>query len=221
MIKTEFSFNAIIYAIVIAYILYINIAAYMNKTTGFLNFLTRLFQNVIFRTIFLLVIGFFALDLYPYGGFILAVLLTIAFLNTNMLIYKRDVGETYQNAMDDDDIDESFLNLDSDEYAQLDDDSYDDFMGYESYANQDDEYDQALEDVYNATQENFKSEKKAKKTRQNCGPYAPLQRLPFNPQGYRPDESVLSSGAPDALPNDSLANGEYTTSGVAYEFNMA
>ena len=56
---------------------------------------------------------------------------------------------------------------------------------------------------------------------QNCGPYAPLQRLPFNPQGYRSDESVLGSGAPDVLPHDSLANGEYTTSGVGYEFNMA
>jgi hypothetical protein len=85
------------YAIVIAYILYINFATYYNSGTGFLNFLIKLFNNWIFRLIFLLIVGFFALDLFPYGGFTFAILLTIAFLNTNMLVYKKQISESFIN----------------------------------------------------------------------------------------------------------------------------
>jgi hypothetical protein len=45
----------------------------------------------------LLIIGFFALDLFPYGGFTFAILLTIAFLNTNMLVYKKQISESFIN----------------------------------------------------------------------------------------------------------------------------
>ncbi len=89
--------NCIIYGFVIGYIIYINIAAYLKKTTGTLNFLINLFQNWIFRLVFLLIIGFFALDLFPQGGFILAVLLTIAFLNTSILMYKTKINESFSN----------------------------------------------------------------------------------------------------------------------------
>jgi hypothetical protein len=82
-------------AIVIAYILYINFATYYNSGTKFLNFLIKLFNNWIFRLIFLLIVGFFAMDLFPYGGFIFAILLTIAFLNTNMLVYKKEISEKF------------------------------------------------------------------------------------------------------------------------------
>jgi hypothetical protein len=94
MIEGHIIFNAILYSIVIAYILYINFSAYYQTGTGFLRALVNLFQNWIFRTVYLLIVGFFALDLFPYGGFVLAILLTIAFLNTNMLVYKKDVEES-------------------------------------------------------------------------------------------------------------------------------
>jgi hypothetical protein len=87
------------YAIVIAYILYINFATYYNSGTGFLNFLIKLFNNWVFRLIFLLIVGFFALDLFPYGGFTFAILLTIAFLNTNMLVYKKQISESFSGNM--------------------------------------------------------------------------------------------------------------------------
>ena len=87
--------NGIIYALIIGYIIYINVAAYLKTTTRFLNFLINLFQNWIFRLVFLLIIGFFALDLFPQGGFILAVLLTIAFLNTSLLMYKTKIQESF------------------------------------------------------------------------------------------------------------------------------
>jgi hypothetical protein len=94
MIEGHIIFNAILYSIVIAYILYINFSAYYQTGTGFLKALVNLFQNWIFRTVYLLIVGFFALDLFPYGGFVLAILLTIAFLNTNMLVYKKDIEES-------------------------------------------------------------------------------------------------------------------------------
>ena len=100
MIEGHIIFNAILYSIVIAYILYINFSAYYQTGTGFLKALVNLFQNWIFRTVYLLIVGFFALDLFPYGGFVLAILLTIAFLNTNMLVYKKDVEESMANKSD-------------------------------------------------------------------------------------------------------------------------
>ena len=99
MIEGHIIFNAILYSIVIAYILYINFSAYYQTGTGFLRALVNLFQNWIFRTVYLLIVGFFSLDLFPYGGFVLAILLTIAFLNTNMLMYKKDVEESFTAAV--------------------------------------------------------------------------------------------------------------------------
>jgi hypothetical protein len=95
MAKSNIIFNVFMYGIVIAYILYINIATYYNSGKKFLNFLIKLFNNWIFRLIFLLIVGFFSLDLFPYGGFIFAILLTIAFLNTNMLVYKKEISESF------------------------------------------------------------------------------------------------------------------------------
>ena len=95
MVEAHIMFNVFMYAIVIAYILYINFATYCNSGTKFLNFLIKLFNNWIFRLIFLLIVGFFAIDLFPYGGFVFAILLTIAFLNTNMLVYKKQISESF------------------------------------------------------------------------------------------------------------------------------
>jgi hypothetical protein len=95
MVKAHTVFNVFMYGLVIAYILYINFATYYNSGTKFLNFLIKLFNNWIFRLIFLLIVGFFSLDLFPYGGFTFAILLTIAFLNTNMLVYKKEISESF------------------------------------------------------------------------------------------------------------------------------
>ena len=253
MVKGDFVFNVIVYTLVIGYILFINFSAYYNNNNEFLGKVTRLFQNGIFRTIFLLVIGVFALDLFPYGGFILAVLLTIAFLNTTMLIYKNNItekfteyslqgGSEYESyeshedfANEDDDEQENFANEDEDEshedFANEDEDeSHEDFANedddeenQENFANEDDDEsheDFANEDDEDENQENFANEdddesqedfgsckresfegsyveqfsncqKKESfsnvdglQSPKNCGPYAPLQRLPFNPQGY-------------------------------------
>ena len=262
MVKGDFVFNVIVYTLVIGYILFINFSAYYNNNNEFLGKVTRLFQNGIFRTIFLLVIGVFALDLFPYGGFILAVLLTIAFLNTTMLIYKNNItekfteyslqgGSEYESyeshedfANEDDDEQENFANEDEshEDFANEDEDeSHEDFANedddeenQENFANEDDDEsheDFANEDDEDENQENFANEdddnqenfanedddesqedfgsckresfegsyveqfsncqKKESfsnvdglQSPKNCGPYAPLQRLPFNPQGY-------------------------------------
>lgn len=173
MVEGHLVFNAFIYAAVIAYILYINFAAYYNSTTGFLNGLVRLFDNWIFRLIYLLVVGFFAMDMFNYGGFTFAILLTIAFLNTNMLMYKKDISESF------------------------------------------------AEHMSNMQEESLMDSQPTRNLDENCGPYLPTRRLPFNPQGYRPDESVMGSGVPDPLPSESLEDGPYTQSGVAYEMGMA
>lgn len=100
MVEAHIMFNVFMYAIVIAYILYINFATYYNSGTKFLNFLIKLFNNWVFRLIFLLIVGFFAMDLFPYGGFTFAILLTIAFLNTNMLVYKKQISESFLGGSD-------------------------------------------------------------------------------------------------------------------------
>jgi hypothetical protein len=40
------------------------------------------------------------MDLFPYGGFVFAILLTIAFLNTNMLVYKKEISESFLGGSD-------------------------------------------------------------------------------------------------------------------------
>ena len=123
MVEAHIIFNVFMYAIVIAYILYINFATYYNSGTGFLNFLIKLFNNWIFRLIFLLIVGFFAMDLFPYGGFTFAILLTIAFLNTNMLVYKKQISESFLGGPDAGIYEESneyFLNDDNIEELTMD-----------------------------------------------------------------------------------------------------
>ena len=125
MVEGHIVFNVFMYAIIIAYILYINFATYYNSGIGFLNFLIKLFNNWIFRLIFLLIVGFFALDLFPYGGFIFAVLLTIAFLNTNMLVYKKQISESFLGGSDAGPYEQSYQEetevKKSDEYVTNDD----------------------------------------------------------------------------------------------------
>lgn len=59
---------------------------------------------------------------------------------------------------------------------------------------------------------------------EGCVSYAPQNA--FNPQPFRPNERIMSSGMPDQLPpsgNNFLSNpsGPYADSGVAYAMNMA
>jgi len=192
MVEGHLIFNAFVYAAVIAYILYINFAAYYNSGTNFLNFLVKLFNNWVFRLFYLLIIGFFAMDLLRYGGFTFAILLTIAFLNTNMLMYKKEVSESFTEYM---------TNMEEEEYLPT--------KFNNEYMDNTPEVVESMANMIDA------------ESPENCGPYAPIQRLPFNPQGYRPDETVMGSGVPDVLPQGPLENGPYTQSGVAYEFDMA
>lgn len=96
MIKAHIIFNVFMYAIVITYIICIHFAAYYNSGNKFINFFIKLFNNWIFRLIYLSIIGFFALNLFPYSDFLFAILLTIAFLCTNMLALKKDISESYE-----------------------------------------------------------------------------------------------------------------------------
>lgn len=58
-----------------------------------------------------------------------------------------------------------------------------------------------------------------------CGNYQPGTGN-FNPDPYRPNDSVLASGMPDPIPPEgqdfrSSPPGVYADSGVAYDFNMS
>lgn len=212
MVESDFMFNVIIYALVIAYILYINFAAHLNKNTGFLNSLINLFQNWIFRLIFLLIVGFFALDMFPYGGFILAILLTIAFLNTNMLSYKKNFTEKFavlqgseiQGASDLEDYEMQQGQNDGENYIE----DTNPGAPIDNFSNSED-----VEPMKN------NSSSKSQMLAKDCGPYAPLQRLPFNPQGYA-DDSIVSTGYDD-LPMDSVSRGDWTDSSIGYKFGRA
>lgn len=229
MEQTLFTLNILIYGVVIAYILYINFSAYYNKSTGFLNSLINLFQNWLFRLIFLLVVGFFALDLYPQGGFILAVLLTIAFLNTNMLSYKKNMTEKFQEyfanpqpASDAFDLSMQKGVNDSQDYLQPVVGAPIDFENDAEYQGDGEAEGQAeyedTEPFANKRKEMDESEEIQRP--ENCGPYAPLQRLPFNPQGFD-DPSIDNNSYTNDLPEASMARGDYTDSPVGYAFNMA
>ena len=174
--------NLTLCLLVVAYILYINLASYYGATPNALRQISRVFQNWVFRVFFLLVVGFFALELLPYGGFTLAVLLTIAFLNTNMLMHRKNVNEAFTE-----------------------------------YMTTNNSQNQEQEQTQEQTQEQDQEQEQEQEQEQGFEGFAP-----FNPEPYRPDESVMGSGWPDKLPkNPPPATGPYTDSGVAYDFNMA
>jgi len=247
MVESDFIFNVITYALVIAYILYINFAAHLNKNTGFLNSLINLFQNWIFRLVFLLVVGFFSLDMFPHGGFILAILLTIAFLNTNMLSYKKNVAENFSSMENfgfakvinygekDPNEGKTDAQISSDNYMEAirlqnkqdnkqsndnGEGDYEDDYG-DDYVDDggDDGGDNEKHFVDSESIEVKQVKNKSKMLAKNCGPYAPLQRLPFNPHGYA-DDSIINTGY-DVLPMDSVSRGDWTDSSVGYKFGKA
>ena len=192
-------FNGIIYCGVIAYILYINFAAYYNTNQKTLNKIAKVFNNWIFRLVLLLFIGFFAMDIFKYGGFTLAVLLTIAFLNTNMLIYKNEVNETFANHK----LEQMNMN--------------NPIMGTNTSTLDGEEIESEMpvnEMPYNKMNE---TEPKVE-LNNNCGPYAPTYKLPFNPQAYRPDFGQLGDSIPDNLPVEQPYNGNFSQSPVGYDF---
>ena len=201
MVEPYIIFNAIVYACIVAYILYINFASYYNSGTGFLNWLIRLNQSWVFRTIYLLIVGFFALDLFPWGGFTLAILLTIAFLNTNMLMYKKDLNEKFTNM-------DNFARVDYDSSLPTMTPSGDMMTPSADMMTPSAEMTPSADMMTPSGMENFDN------NGENC-------RTPFNPQPYRPDESLLVPGFPDKLPQDSELSAPYTQSGIGYEFNMA
>lgn len=192
-------FNGIIYCGVIAYILYINFAAYYNTNQKTLNNIAKVFNNWIFRLVLLLVIGFFALDVFKYGGFTLAVLLTIAFLNTNMLIYKNEVNETFATH----NLEKQIMN--------------EQIMGQNSSNLVGEEIDSEMQ-VNELSYNNLEEKEPKVELNNNCGPYAPTYKLPFNPQAYRPDFGQLGDSIPDNLPVEQPYNGNFSQSPVGYDF---
>jgi hypothetical protein len=228
MAKGPMIFNGIVYALVVGYILYINFASFYNRTTRALNDLSNLFSNWIFRLCYLVVVGFFALDVLPYGGFTLAVLLTIAFLNTNMLVNKNKINESFAS------INEYMTNQEDVEGESNTMQTQDDMMGLYKVAGIDQldkmappatykpvATDGPVGKIFDNSAEPFVGEQVNENPKDNCGPYAPIYTKPFNPRPFRPDEAALASGAPDQLPVESRYNGPYTDSGVSYDFNMA
>jgi hypothetical protein len=231
MAEGHLIFNGIVYAAVVGYILYINFASFYNRTTKALDALSTLFSNWIFRLCYLVVVGFFALDLFPYGGFTLAVLLTIAFLNTNMLVHKNKLNESFAS------FNEYYQNSAQEQEAEAEAANNQSVSGYVTENNGAplSENNEAVMNDSNApvgtvdtnnilglmdSAEPFVGSEN-EDSQLNCGPYAPVYTKPFNPRPFRPDESALASGAPDQLPTDSRYNGPYTDSGVAYDYNMA
>ena len=194
-------FNGIIYCGVIAYILYINFASYYNTNQKALNKIAKVFNNWIFRLVLLLIIGFFAMDVFKYGGFTLAVLLTIAFLNTNMLIYKNEVNETFANN------------------SLVQDNTNEQIMGHNSSTLDGEEIESEMQ--VNELSYNKMNETEPKvELNNNCGPYAPTYKLPFNPQAYRPDFGQLGDSIPDNLPSEEPYNGVFTQSSIGYNLDQ-
>jgi len=82
--------NLSLYVLVLAYILFINLNVDNNMT-----FLRTLMGNPLFKVIVLGVIAVSSFELYKYFDFTLAILLTIAFLNTTMILNKNTVNEGF------------------------------------------------------------------------------------------------------------------------------
>ncbi len=205
MEKNSFIFNVITYGIVILYILYINFASSMNKGLGLLRMTSKLVDNMIFRVIFLLIIGYLALDLCQYGGFILAILLTIAFLNTGMLSYKNNVENFISTnperlhkldllGRDYDQTPEADLEPDEDEFERHDS-QFQQHIHPKNYENFADSKINVINQQNKKITDYQKYEDMVQKS-ENCGPYAPMQRLPYNPSGYDEIQEMAFDGAP-------------------------
>lgn len=76
--------NLVTIGVLIVYIVYINLSSNLKWNDSVLKILVNLSNNWVFRIIFLGFVGAVALDLIP-GGIGLAIILTIAFLNTTLL----------------------------------------------------------------------------------------------------------------------------------------
>ena len=211
-------FNSIFYSGIIAYILYINFATYYNATPKSLNTIINVFSNWVFRLFYLLIVGFFALDIFKYGGFTLAILLTIAFLNSNMLIHKSNVNESFTNNI------ENYL--DSEENNSEENiESFNNINGIhpsESLGAPLDEeiatQNQPINEI-NPIEQEIPEQLTNNNPNENCGPYTNVNNKPFNPSAYRADYGSLGSSMPDSLPIDQPYNGVFTQSSTGYNFD--
>ncbi len=80
--KYNSQFNLLTVGILVIYLIYINMSSSLGWNDAFLSMLINLSSNWIFRVVFFALVGAIALNLIN-GGIGLAVVLTIAFLNTH------------------------------------------------------------------------------------------------------------------------------------------
>jgi Skp family chaperone for outer membrane proteins len=90
MLKNVSYVNLSLYVLVLAYILFINLNVDHKMT-----FLRTLMANPLFKVIVLGVIAISAFEMFKCCDFTLAILLTIAFLNTTMILNKNTVNEGF------------------------------------------------------------------------------------------------------------------------------
>ena len=86
--------NIIICALLVFYIIFINTSYHQGKR-GMLNHLVMLFENPVFCFLVLVFIAYSALEFTPCCGFMCALLLTVAFLNTKMVLNNHMVNEGF------------------------------------------------------------------------------------------------------------------------------
>lgn len=90
MLKNVSYVNLSLYVLVLAYILFINLNVDHKMT-----FLRTLMANPLFKVIVLGAIAISAFEMFKCCDFTLAILLTIAFLNTTMILNKNTVNEGF------------------------------------------------------------------------------------------------------------------------------
>ncbi len=204
IIPKKLGVETIIIAIIVIYLIYVNLSAKFSRKDDILNFFIDLFHNWIFRILFLIIIALYALEYLP-GGMIVALLLTIVLFNTSMLNKTGDNFETFgegYGAFEDENVNDEVIEnpgppqMGNDDKIHLaaDENPYEANEGpqYGSDPSPTQGNDTELGGLPDDSNEGFNDNKP-----RNCGRYAPQMRIPpFNPQGFSPVGDEFGLGAP-------------------------
>lgn len=208
--------NAVLYAIIVLYIVFLNYSSYEGRNMDFLRMVTDLFTSKLFVLLLLAVVAYLSLDLHKIGGFTLAILLTIAFLNTLMIMNKRRVDEGFTAVMeymtnkeDEKKETENFENEEEEEGDEVKEQpaNIPKPMGEKTLGHLSEE---GFMD-YNGAYSTFGPE--GNDTYGSCSPGANSCSAPFNLQGHLPDNSLIG---PSPVPENYM-KAPSTESRVAYE----
>ena len=212
------STNSLIILVCILYIVYLNYLIANNKNLP--NMLRNIFNNVIVKVLFLLLIVYTANIQNKLGGYTISICLSIIFMLTYLA-----VSESFENMYN---LEHMHCNKKDDEIEEM-----------HTSSSKKEEKEEKKENMSNINKNNFEymnnidtpvgKAYENKEEVQGCEmtkQYASSDSA-FNPESYRPDEESLASGLPDKLPlvgngNDFKSDppGPYTTSGTSYNFNM-